>query len=129
MRISVFLFLFISLSVCAQQNAGIEYSYYSDKVPASKIDKELCDSIYRFVVEELAVLDFSDCNNCDSRAHITAAAIEKQFPGVHVSKVWIFAGHKRTSQTEKYKFKKNDFLNYSGECSKWAYHVAPLIVI
>lgn len=80
MKLTVLLILIINLSLSAQQTA-IEYSRYSDKVAVNTVSSILPDSIFNYVISKLGILDFSDCNNCDSRAHITAKVIEKQFPG------------------------------------------------
>jgi len=128
MKISVFSFLLISFNVCAQQYGKIEYSRYSDSVPHSEINVTLSDSIYNYVQSTLTFIYFDDCNNCDARAHIMAAAIEKRFPGVNVSKAWMFAEYKLASMAEKYRFKKNNYLTSDEECSSWGYHVAPMII-
>lgn len=126
-RFHIFLFLFISINLYAQQSA-IEYSAYSDKAAVNEINKEISDSIFNFVKNELTCIDFEDCNNCDSRAHLISAIIEKKF-NMNVSKVWLFADYKRASQAEKYKYKPDNYLTYGEDCNKWGYHVAPILVI
>lgn len=125
MRFHIFLFLFISINLYAQQSV-IEYSPYSDKAAINEIGKEIPDSIFNFVRNELTCIDFEDCNNCDSRAHLISAIIEKKF-NVRVSKVWLFADYKRASQAEKYKYKPDAYLTYGDDCTRWKYHVAPII--
>ena len=126
-RFHIFLFLFISINLYAQQPV-IEYSPYSDKAQINEIDKKITDSIYNFVKNELTFIDFEDCNNCDSRAHLISAIIEKKFK-VRVSKVWLFTDYKRASQAEKYKYKPDAYLTYGDDCTRWKYHVAPIVVI
>jgi len=128
MRYSVLLFLFASLTIYTQQTGKIEYSRFSDQVPHSNINVTLSDSIYNYVESTLTFIDFDDCNNCDARAHLISAIIEKRFAGVKVAKVWMFANYKRTSMSEKYRFKENIYLSYDGECERWGYHVAPMII-
>jgi hypothetical protein len=128
MRYSVLLFLFTGLTVYAQQTGKIEYSRFSDTVPQSSISVTLSDSIYSYVESNLTFIDFDDCNNCDARAHLISAIIEKRFAGVKVAKVWMFANCKRASMSEKYRFRENIYLRYDGECDSWGYHVAPMII-
>jgi hypothetical protein len=116
------------MSLPAQESKKIEYSKYSDKASINTINKELNDSIFNFVKNELIFIDFEDCNNCDSRAHLISALIEKKF-NVKVSKVWLFADYKRASQAEKYKYRPDNYLTYGEDCNKWGYHVAPILVI
>lgn len=126
-RFSTFLFLLFGLNLYAQQST-IEYSAYSDKAAINEIHKEISDSIFNFVKNELTFIDFEDCNNCDSRAHLISAIIEKKF-SVSASKVWLFADYKRASQAEKYKYRPDNYLTYGEDCTKWSYHVAPILAI
>ncbi len=93
----------------------------------------MVDSIFRFIVSQNDVIEFEDCNICKSRAHITARAIEKHFEGVTpggitMSKVWLFADCRRKSQRQKYRYKPEVFLENTGICSSWGYHVAPVVI-
>lgn len=54
--------------------------------------------------------------------------IEKNFPEITVSKAWLIADCKRTSQKEVYRYKPVVYLRYPGKCSSWSYHVAPIII-
>jgi len=124
----IIVFFVFVMSLPAQESKKIEYSKYSDKASINTINKELNDSIFNFVKNELIFIDFEDCNNCDSRAHLISALIEKKF-NVKVSKVWLFADYKRASQAEKYKYRPDNYLTYGEDCNKWGYHVAPILVI
>lgn len=123
------IFLFISVNVFAQDSGKLEYSAYSDNIPVSKTGIVTADSIYHFIENELPFIDFNDCNNCNSRAHIIAAVIEKKFPGVKSAKAWLFADFKRASREDVYKYKPYIFLTHEADCNKWGYHVAPLVII
>lgn len=111
------------------QMKSIEYSPYSDSVEASNAGESLIDSAYDFINNELDFIDFDDCNNCASRAHLISAILESKFPEIKTAKVWLFADFKRASQEEKYRYKKYVFLSAGEECSNWGYHVAPVILI
>lgn len=125
-----FLLIFLfSINTTAQNSGKLEYSSFSDNLPVSKVNKDLADSLYNFIENELSFIDFNDCNNCNSRAHITAAVLEKKFPGVKTAKAWIFADYKLASKEEIYKYKPYVHLTYEADCNKWGYHVAPLIII
>lgn len=125
-----FLLIFlITYTITAQDKEKLEYSTFSDNIPASRIDISLADSIYQFIEESLPFINFNDCNNCRSRAHIIAAVIEKNFPGVRTAKAWIFADYKRASREDLYRHKPYYFLSYEADCNMWGYHVAPMFII
>jgi hypothetical protein len=121
------IFIF-SVNAAAQDTEKLEYSTFSDNIHVSSVDKTLADSIYQFVEDALPFIDFTDCNNCSSRAHIIAAVIEKNFPGVNSAKVWIFADYKRASREKEYRYKPYVYLTYEADCNKWGYHVAPVAI-
>src|SRR5207244_2918567 len=78
---------------------------------------------------DLSFLDFNDCNNCNSRAHIMAAAICKKFPNISVAKLWLFSDGKRVSQKDNYDEKTKYMLSFKNKCLDWGYHVAAIIII
>jgi len=86
-------------------------------------------SAFDYVNNELDFIDFDDCNNCNSRAHLIAAILESRYPELNMAKVWLFADFKRASQKEKYRYKKYVYLSAGEECSSWGYHVAPVVLI
>lgn len=125
MRIAFFILLLTGVS-CAQT---IEHSPFSDSVEVSISEKSTIDSAFDFISNELGFMDYDDCNNCTSRAHLISAILEKQYPGLKLAKVWLFADFKRASKEEIYRLKKNSYLASSGECDSWGYHVAPAAII
>jgi len=129
MKILFMLMIFLTFSAKSQM---ITHSALSDTVPVNNITRGMVDSIYRFIVSHGDVIEFEDCNICKSRAHITARAIEKHFegvaPGVTLGKAWLFADCRRSSQREKYRYKPEVYLENTGVCSLWGYHVAPIII-
>lgn len=106
----------------------IEPSPYSDTIAISTVGAGAADSIFNFISGELDFIDFDDCNNCDSRAHIITAITEKKF-NITLAKVWLFADFKRSSQTEKYRLKPHIYLSDKDDCTRWGFHVAPVIII
>jgi hypothetical protein len=124
MRFVIFIFLLPAV-VRAQT---IEYSPFSDSVDICLTGKSTADSAFDFISNELGFIDFDDCNNCSSRAHLITAILENQFPGLKTAKAWLFADFKRASEEEKYKLRKKSFL-VCGDCDNWGYHVAPLVII
>jgi hypothetical protein len=124
MRFSIFIFLFPAV-VYTQT---LEYSSFSDSIDISSAGKSLIDSAFSYISSELGFIDFDDCNNCSSRAHLITAILENQFFGLKTSKVWLFADFKRSSQEGKYGLKSKSYL-VCGECDNWGYHVAPLVII
>src|SRR5260221_5798805 len=106
----------------------IEYSRYSDQVAISIISAEAADSIYDFISNLLEFIEFDECNNCDSRAHFITSIVEKKF-SLTLAKAWLFADLKRSSLTEKYKLKPHVYLSDKDDCTKWVFHVAPLVII
>lgn len=106
----------------------IIYSKLSDTVEASNVSKGYIDSAFSYCSSEDEIIDYDDCNICKSRAHILARAINKNFPLAVTSKVWLFADCKRSSMAAYYKYKPNVYLELAGKCSKWSYHVAPVII-
>jgi hypothetical protein len=129
LRITVFILLVFISSLFAEEPQRLEFSRYSDKVSVSKISYEEADSLFQFIMYELTFIEFEDCNNCESRAHLISAILEKQFPNVHVAKAWLFADFKRASQAEKYRYKPDAYLKYGEECNNWGFHVAPVVII
>ena len=111
------------------QTKGVEYSPYSDSVELSSADKSLIDKAFDYINDELNFIDFDDCNNCDSRAHLIAAILESKHPELNMAKAWLFADFKRASQEERYRYKKYVYLSAGEECSSWGYHVAPVVLI
>ncbi len=107
----------------------LEYSIYSDSLEISIAERSTVDSAFYFINNELEFVDFDDCNECASRAHLIAAILEKRFPSLKFAKVWLFADFKRASMEEKNKLKKNSYLVLNEECSRWGYHVAPAVII
>jgi hypothetical protein len=112
------------------QTGEVEYSTLSDTAPVNYIEYAMADSIFHFVKSELDFIEYDDCNNCESRAHLIAAVIEKRF-GVRTMKVWLFADSKRATQTDKYKYTPHYKLHLGtkGDCDDWAYHVAVMMII
>ncbi len=102
---------------------------FSDSVDACITDKSTVDSAFDFISNELGFMDFDDCNNCASRAHLISAILEKQFPGLKTAKAWLFADFKRASKEEIYRLRKTSFLTAGNECDSWGYHVAPLVLV
>ncbi len=123
---AAFFILFLTVSAYSQI---IEHSAFSDSVELSYADKSAVDSAFDFISGELGFMDFDDCNNCTSRAHLISAILEKQFPSLKLSKVWLFADFKRASKEEIYRLKKYNYLASNGDCDSWGYHVAPLVII
>ncbi len=105
----------------------IEYSPYSDTIDLCSVEKPTVDSAFDFLTRELSFIDFDDCNNCDSRAHITARILERKFPGIKTAKVWLFADFKRASNENKPV--KTSYLILNDECDNWGYHVATIVLI
>jgi hypothetical protein len=117
------------LALHASQQAQVEYSSYSDVIDITTGTPALADSLFRFISTGLPFITYDDCNNCDSRAHLTAAILEKQFPGVSIAKAWLFADYKRSTKSAVYRLKPQVHLSYNDDCDKWGYHVAPLVII
>lgn len=126
MRLTVLILFLFPFSVNAQI---LEYSPYSDSVEISIAERLTVDSAFYFISNELEFIDFDDCNECSSRAHLMAAILENRFPSLKSAKVWLFADFKRASMEEKYKYKKNSYLVLNDDCSSWGYHVAPVVII
>lgn len=125
MKLFSVLMFFLSLPLSAQV---ITHSGYSDTVPVNNITRGMADSVYTFVASQKNVIEFEDCNICKSRAHIMARAIENRFTGVTVGKAWLFADCKRKSQHDKYKYREEVYLENTGVCRSWGYHVAPVVI-
>lgn len=121
--------IFILFSTAAPLAQTIEHSPFSDSVEVSVSDKSTIDSAFRFISDELGFIDYNDCNNCTSRAHLISAILEKQYPGLKLAKVWLFADFKRASKEEIYRLRKNNYLARKDECDSWGYHVAPIVII
>ncbi len=126
MRLTV---LIIFLFPFALNSQVLEYSPYSDSLEISSTEKSTVDSAFSFISNELEFIDFDDCNECASRAHLIAAILENRYHSLKLAKVWLFADFKRASMEEKYKLKKNSYLVLNEECSRWGYHVAPAVII
>lgn len=122
-----FLITFLPGTLFAQHRQ-IEYSVHSDTIPQSNISLAKIDSIYTFIYSHNWLIDFDDCNICKSRAHIISRLIEKNFPEITVSKAWLIADSKRSTQKEIYRYKPAVYLSFPGKCSNWSYHVAPIII-
>jgi hypothetical protein len=128
--IKIFFMLMIFLTLwgaAPSKSQMITHSALSDTVPVNNITRGMVDSIYKFIVSQSDVIEFEDCNICKSRAHITARAIEKYYTGVTLGKAWLFADCKRQSQREKYRYKPEIYLENTGICNRWGYHVAPIL--
>ncbi|RPI13473.1 MAG: hypothetical protein EHM58_18430 [Ignavibacteriae bacterium] len=125
----ILLIFLVSVNSIAQDSVKLEYSTFSDIIPVSKINISIADSLYQFIEKELPFIDFGDCNNCSYRAHLMAAILEKNFPGVNTAKVWLFADYKRESQEDIYRYKSYIHLSSDAGCNKWGYHVAPILII
>lgn len=125
--IMLFIFMF-RINTCSQTKS-IEFSPYSDRIEISNAGVSLVYSAFDYVNNELDFIDFDDCNNCNSRAHLIAAILESRYPELNMAKVWLFADFKRASQKEKYRYKKYVYLSAGEECSSWGYHVAPVVLI
>jgi hypothetical protein len=126
--LTVFIMFMFRVNVYSQAE-GIEYSPYSDSVEISSAGKSIADSAFDYIANRLGFINFDDCNNCDSRAHLIAAILENKFPALNTAKVWLFADFKRASQGKKYRYKKYVYLSSNNECSSWGYHVAPVVLI
>lgn len=118
----------ISQNVNQRNSDVLEYSHYSDTINISVISAGMADSIFDYISDDLDFIEFDDCNNCDARAHIITAIIEKKFI-LKLAKAWLFADFKRSSQTERYKLKPHIYLSDNDDCTKWGFHVAPIIII
>jgi hypothetical protein len=127
-KLILILILFSPALLWPQENGTLEYSKYSDSVEVNVVKHSLADSIFSFVKHELDFIEFDDCNNCDSRAHLVAAIIDKRF-GVRSAKVWLFADSKRSSQREKYRLKPEGRLTNKDDCTGWGWHTAPIVII
>lgn len=125
MRIVILILLLTAVSGAQT----IEHSPFSDSVGVSLAEKSTIDSAFGFIGDELGFIDYNDCNNCTSRAHLISAILEKQFPSLKLAKVWLFADFKRASKEEIYRLKKNSYLTSSDECDSWGYHVAPCAIV
>jgi len=125
----IMLLIFMIRINTVSQTKGVEFSPNSDSIELSNADKSLVDSAFDYINNELDFIDFNDCNNCDSRAHLIAAILESRYPELNTAKVWLFADFKRASQEENYKYKKYAYLSAGEECSSWSYHVAPVVLI
>lgn len=123
------LLIFLIRMNTSSQLKSIVYSPYSDSIKISIAEISLIDSAFNYINNELGFIDFDDCNNCNSRAHLIAAILERKFPALNTAKVWLFADFKRASQESKYKYKKYVYLSAGAECSTWGYHVAPVVLI
>lgn len=121
------LIIFFCSTLFAQYER-IEYSIHSDTAAVNNVSLERIDSVFSFVLSQSRLIDFDDCNICKSRAHIISRLIEKNFPDISVSKAWMIADCKRESMKDVYKYQPEIFLGYTGKCSNWAYHVAPVII-
>jgi hypothetical protein len=126
-KINLLIFILIYSGRLIAQEASIEYSSYSDTVPVNFIQRGTADSVYKFITEELDFIDYNDCNNCDSRAHLISGIINNCFK-VRTAKVWLFTNRKRSSQKEKYLSKPDRWLTYN-DCLLWSWHAAPVIII
>jgi hypothetical protein len=124
-----FLMIFVIRMNTFTQIKSVEYSTYSDPVEVSNARKSLVDSAFNYISNELDFMNFNDCNNCESRAHLIAAILESRYPELNTAKVWLFADFKRASQEKKYRYKRYVFLSAGEECSSWGYHVAPVVLI
>jgi hypothetical protein len=124
----VLLIFMIRMNTCSQMKS-VEYGPNSDIIEVSNAGKSLVDSAFDYIDNELDFIDFDDCNNCDSRAHLIAAILESKFPVLKTAKAWLFADFKRASQEEKYRYKKHVYLSAGEKCSSWGYHVAPVVLI
>lgn len=110
------------------QYERIEYSIHSDTAAVNKVTIEQIDSVYKFIYSHSWLIDFDDCNICKSRAHIISRLIEKFYPEITVSKLWVIADCKRESLKDAYRYKPEVYLGFKGKCSSWSYHVAPVII-
>lgn len=120
------LILFLAVPVCSQT---IEHSPYSDSVELSYAEKSAVDSAFNFISNELGFIDYSDCNNCNSRAHLLSAILEKRFPALKLAKAWLFADFKRASKEEIYTLRSKPYLASGNDCISWGYHVAPVVIV
>ncbi len=125
--ITLLIFTFYVAPVFSQYER-IEYSTHSDTIAASDIIPADIDSVYNYISSLSSLIDFDDCNICKSRVHIISRIVEKKFPNIVIAKAWLIADCKRNSQKEIYKYKPHVYLRSGNECSKWAYHVAPVII-
>jgi hypothetical protein len=126
MRLTVLILFLFPFAINAQV---LEYSSYSDSLDISIAERSAVDSAFYFISNELEFIDFDNCDECASRAHLIAAILENRYPSLKLAKVWLFADFKRASMEEKYKFKKNSYLVLNEACSRWGYHVAPAVII
>jgi hypothetical protein len=110
------------------QAKSIEYSLYSDSTEISDTEKSAVDSAFDFI-RGLDFINYGDCNNCDSRAHLIAAILENRFPALITAKAWLFADFKRASKEAGYRYRKYVYLFAGSKCSSWGYHVAPAVLI
>ncbi|MEO8512943.1 MAG: protein-glutamine glutaminase family protein [Ignavibacteria bacterium] len=124
---SITIIILLCTSAFAQYER-IEYSIHSDSVKQNSVTPDKIDSIYTFIYSHSWLIDFEDCNICKSRAHIISRMIEKNFPEITISKVWLIADSKRNSQKEAYRYKPVVYLSYPGKCQNWSYHVSPIII-
>lgn len=106
----------------------IEYSLISDTIEQSAVSKEFIDSVFNFISGKNDLIDFDDCNICKSRTHIITGIIENKFPGVTTGKAWLIADCKRKSKAPEYRYRENIYLEHTGRCKSWGYHVAPVII-
>lgn len=122
--------LFIITAVCSitYSQPKLIYSTLSDTLAQNNITKAFADSVFKMVASHGDLIEFEDCNICKSRAHIICRVIENHFTGVTTGKAWLFADCKRKSQQEKYRTKQNVYLQNTGVCKLWGYHVAPIII-
>jgi len=110
------------------QVKGIEFSPYSDSINECNAEKSIVDSAFDYI-KKLDFINYNDCSNCDSRAHLIAAILESRFPALNTAKAWLFADFKRASQERTYRYKKYVYLSAGNKCSSWGYHVAPVVLI
>jgi hypothetical protein len=110
----------IEYSLLADTLAGISFSQSAGQCYA--------DSVYDHIKSIDHVIDFNDCNICKSRAHILSRVIEKEFPQLVTGKVWLIADFKRVSKRDEYKYKPEIPLVNPGKCTRWIYHVAPVVL-
>jgi len=126
MRLTALILFLFPFAVNAQI---LEYSIYSDSLDISIAERSTVDSAFNFISNELEFIDFDNCNECASRAHLIAAILENRYPSLKIAKAWLFADFKRASMEEKYNLRKNSYLVLNEECSRWGYHVAPAVII
>lgn len=111
----------------ADSFGDIEFSKCSDTIAVNTVSPLIAAAIFSYECSSLDLIDHTDCNNCDARAHFICAVIEAKFH-LKAGKVWLFADSKRSSRADIYKLMPERYLSASDDCSKWGWHVAPVAI-